>query len=174
MLSVVAIEGLHLEQMDVKMIFLYGDLEEEIYMQQLKGYVEKGREHLDNVLLQERKLKMEWAFLWNVDSYVQLHNFKQELRFQRNSFSNILKECHSISNRKKCNSIPILGSEVINLSFLFCFINFNDSDNTKDVLVMVNLVGEGRQITCGPFEHLVGIEGVGVLIGQRRGVRLVV
>ena len=31
--------------MDVKTIFLNGDLEEEIYMEQLEGYVVLGQEH---------------------------------------------------------------------------------------------------------------------------------
>lgn len=36
-LSIVAIEDLNLEQLDVKATFLHGDLDEEIYMHQLEG-----------------------------------------------------------------------------------------------------------------------------------------
>jgi hypothetical protein len=45
-LSLVAIQDLHLEQLDIKTTFLHGDLEEEIYMQQPKGYEVKGKENL--------------------------------------------------------------------------------------------------------------------------------
>ena len=37
-LSIVATEDLHLEQLDMKTAFLHGDLDEEIYMQQLEGF----------------------------------------------------------------------------------------------------------------------------------------
>jgi hypothetical protein len=39
----VAVEDLHLEQLDVKTTFLHGDLEEEIYMQSHRGMRSKGR-----------------------------------------------------------------------------------------------------------------------------------
>jgi hypothetical protein len=45
-LSFVAVEYLHLEQLDVKTTFLHRDLEEEIYMQQPQGYEVKGKENL--------------------------------------------------------------------------------------------------------------------------------
>ena len=45
-LSLVVIEDLHLEQLDVKKTFLHGDLEETIYIQQPQGYEVKGKENL--------------------------------------------------------------------------------------------------------------------------------
>lgn len=45
-LGLVAIRDLELEQLDVKTTFLHGDLEEELYMMQPKGFEEKGKEHL--------------------------------------------------------------------------------------------------------------------------------
>eukprot|EP00253_Pinus_taeda_P019608 PITA_19608 len=45
-LSLVVVEDLHLEHLDVETTFLHGDLEEEIYMQQPQGYEVKGNEKL--------------------------------------------------------------------------------------------------------------------------------
>ena len=44
MLGVVAADNLELIQLDVKMTFLHGDLQEEIYMEQPKGFVATGQE----------------------------------------------------------------------------------------------------------------------------------
>jgi hypothetical protein len=45
-LSIVAAEDLHLEQLDVKTTFLHGELVEEIYMKQPQGFAVQGKESL--------------------------------------------------------------------------------------------------------------------------------
>ena len=45
-LGMVAVENLHLEQLDVKKTFLYGDLEEYIYMIQPEMVIVQGQENL--------------------------------------------------------------------------------------------------------------------------------
>ncbi|GJU84034.1 retrotransposon protein, putative, ty1-copia subclass [Tanacetum coccineum] len=46
LLSIVAMHDYELEQLDVKTAFLHGELEEDIYMQQPKGFVIPGKENL--------------------------------------------------------------------------------------------------------------------------------
>jgi hypothetical protein len=45
-LALVAHYDMALEQMEVKIAFLHGDLEEQIYMEQLEGFSQHGQEHL--------------------------------------------------------------------------------------------------------------------------------
>ena len=45
-LSIATNMNLEIEKLDAKTSFLHGDLEEEIYMQQHKGFEEKGKENL--------------------------------------------------------------------------------------------------------------------------------
>jgi hypothetical protein len=45
-LALVAHYDIALEQMDVKIAFLHGDLEQEIYMEQPKGFSQPRYEHL--------------------------------------------------------------------------------------------------------------------------------
>lgn len=44
-LSLVATLDLEMSQLDVQTAFLYGEIEEEIYLQQLEGYVQAGQEN---------------------------------------------------------------------------------------------------------------------------------
>jgi len=43
LLAIIAYGDLQLEQLDVKIIFLYGELEERIYMKQPEGFVQEGQ-----------------------------------------------------------------------------------------------------------------------------------
>ncbi|GKB55830.1 retrovirus-related pol polyprotein from transposon TNT 1-94 [Tanacetum coccineum] len=52
-LSIVAFEDLHLEQLDVKTAFLHGDLDEDIYLIQLEGFQSVGKE--ENLLCKLKK-----------------------------------------------------------------------------------------------------------------------
>jgi hypothetical protein len=45
LLGIVAMHDLDLEQLDVKTAFLHGDLEGEIYIDQLEGFIEPGKKN---------------------------------------------------------------------------------------------------------------------------------
>ncbi|KAJ0805682.1 putative RNA-directed DNA polymerase [Helianthus annuus] len=78
-LSIVAVEGLHLEQLDVKTAFLHGDLEEDIYMTQLEGFRVKGKENLvcklKNSLYGLKQAPKQW--------YLKFDNFMGRVGYKR-------------------------------------------------------------------------------------------
>jgi hypothetical protein len=45
-LTLVALENMEIHQMDMKITFLNGELEKEIYMEQLQGFMHQGGEHV--------------------------------------------------------------------------------------------------------------------------------
>lgn len=61
LLGIVTMHDLELEQLDVKTAFLYGELEEDIYMQQPEGYYSSGKEDLVCSL---KKSFVEKVSLW--------------------------------------------------------------------------------------------------------------
>ena len=68
--SIATSMDLEVEQLDVKMVFLHGDLEEQIYMQQPEGFVKKGKEHL---VCRLKKIlyglkQSPWQWYWKFDS----------------------------------------------------------------------------------------------------------
>jgi len=77
--SIVASHDLELEQLDVKTAFLHGELEEDIYLDQLEGFIVPGKEKF------VCKLKISLYGLkqslrqWNkrFDSFMLLHGFKR-------------------------------------------------------------------------------------------------
>ena len=44
LLSIAALEDWNIEVLDVKMAFLFGELDEEIYIEQPEGFIKKGQE----------------------------------------------------------------------------------------------------------------------------------
>ena len=79
MLSLVANYDLDLEQLDVKTAFLYGTLDEEIYMAQPEGFVEEGKE--DQVCLRLKSLYglKQSPRQWNrrFDSFMKQQGFEK-------------------------------------------------------------------------------------------------
>ena len=78
-LSIVATEDLHLEQLNVKTTFLHGDLDEEIYMAQPYGFNVKGKENL--VCKLKKSLyglkQASWRWYLKLDSCMYEHGYTQ-------------------------------------------------------------------------------------------------
>ena len=78
-LSIVATEDLHLEQLDVKVAFLHGDLDEEIHMAQPQGFEVKGKENLVCRLKKSlyRLKQAPWQWYLKFDSFMHEHGYTQ-------------------------------------------------------------------------------------------------
>ena len=78
-LSVVTVQGLYIQQLDVKIAFLHGDLEDKIYMYQPKGYEVKQKEDfvykLKKRLYGIKKYPRKWYL--NFDKFMGDQKFKR-------------------------------------------------------------------------------------------------
>ncbi|KAG8487052.1 hypothetical protein CXB51_020705 [Gossypium anomalum] len=92
LLGIVAMHDLELEQLDVKTAFLYGKLEEDIYMQQPEGFTVSEKE--DYVCLLKKSLyglkQSPRQWYKRFDSFMTFHDFKRSsfdscVCFQKNS-----------------------------------------------------------------------------------------
>jgi hypothetical protein len=72
LLSIVVAFDLEVEQMDVKIAFLHGDLEEEIYMKRLEGFVVNGKKELVCKLKKSLHGLKQSPRMWyqNFDTYI--------------------------------------------------------------------------------------------------------
>ncbi|RVX12498.1 Retrovirus-related Pol polyprotein from transposon TNT 1-94 [Vitis vinifera] len=79
-LGMVAVENLHLEQLDVKTAFLHGDLEEDLYMIQPEGFIVQGQE---NLVCKLRRACMALNKLLDSGSDIEkINNLKKQLSKQ--------------------------------------------------------------------------------------------
>ncbi|KAG8501467.1 hypothetical protein CXB51_003773 [Gossypium anomalum] len=92
LLGIVAMHDLELEQLDVKTAFLHGELEEDIYMQQLEGFIVSEKE--DYVYLLRKSLyglkQSPRQWYKRFDSFMASHDFKRSsldscVYFKKNS-----------------------------------------------------------------------------------------
>ena len=78
-LGLAAVQDLEIEQLDVKMVFLHDDLEEEIYMEQPKGFKVLGKEnlvcHLTKSLYGLKQAPRQWYKKF--DTFMAEHDFKR-------------------------------------------------------------------------------------------------
>ena len=78
-LSIAVSMDLEIKQLDVKTTFLHGELDEDIYMQQPKGFVEKGKENL----VCQRKKSLYGLKQAPHQWYKKFESFMLEHRFQK-------------------------------------------------------------------------------------------
>jgi hypothetical protein len=79
LLALAAQNNWHMHQMDVNSAFLYGDLEEELYMEQPEGFVEPGMEDMVCLLLKARYGLKQASWVW----YQRMHAVLLEFGFKQ-------------------------------------------------------------------------------------------
>ena len=73
-LGIMAIEELHFEKLDIKIAFLHGDLDEEIYMAHPQRFEVKGKENLVYKLKKKLYGLKQAPHQW----YLKFHSFMNE------------------------------------------------------------------------------------------------
>ena len=81
LLSIAAYYDYEIWKMDVKTVFLNGNLEEEIYMTQLEGFIAKNQEHMVCKLKRSIYGLKQTSRLWNTrfDQAIKSFGFEQNL-----------------------------------------------------------------------------------------------
>jgi len=122
-LSIVVAENLHLEQLDVKTAFLHGDLEEEIFMAQPKGFEVQGKKNLvcklHKSLYELKQALRQW--------------YKKFNEFMRNSGFHKCEEDHCCYVKKYVDSYIILALYVDDM--LIAGANMAEIDRLKKQLL---------------------------------------
>ena len=78
MAALAALQQWHMSSVDVKTAFLYGELDEELFMEQPEGFKKKGQEHkvfcLKKALYGLKQAALQW---WQaLDKYMEAMGFK--------------------------------------------------------------------------------------------------
>ena len=149
-MALVARFDLELHQMDVKTTFLNGNLDEDIYMEQHKGFTKKGNEHLVCKLKKSIYGLKQASRQW----YIKFNNTITSFRFKENIVD-------------RCIYLKVSGSKFI---FLILYVD--------DILLAssdLGLLGETKEylsknlhmVDIGEANYVIGIE---IFRDRSRGV----
>jgi len=141
MLSIVASEELHLKQLDVKIAFRHGDLDEEIYMYQLEGFSEEGE---NNMVCRLKKV---------------LYGFKQAPRQWYKKFESFMHK----EGFKKCNVDHFYFLKRYESSYIILLLYVDDmvvagSDMDKIKNLKIELSKEFDMKDLGPAKKILGMK----------------
>ncbi|MCO5599023.1 hypothetical protein L7F22_053122 [Adiantum nelumboides] len=116
LLALVATEDMKLDQMDVIIAFLHGNLEEDIYMQQPKVFAQKGKEYLVCKLLKS------------------LYGLKQSSRQWYHKFDTFMRSLdYKCSNVDPCLYVERQPNEQLNMLILYVDDMLIASHSKKDI-----------------------------------------